>query len=50
MSNQPKKELTPKQKTAIQYCIYGAIIVAVLAATIGLCALYQYLCTGPWAI
>ena len=45
-----QKRNDAKTKTAIQYLIYGAIIVAVLAATIGLCALYQYLCTGPWAI
>ena len=50
MSKQTKKGLSPKAKTAIQYLIYGAIVVAILAAAIGICALYEYLCTGPWAV
>jgi len=45
-----KKELSPKAKTAIQYVIYGAIILAILAAVIGICDLYQYLCLNVWNI
>lgn len=54
MSNQnqtpAKKELSPKAKTAIQYAIYGAIIVGILAAMVAACELYQYLCVNVWNI
>lgn len=46
----PKKELSPKEKTAIQYLIYGCIALVGLALVIGVIELYEYLCLNVWNI
>lgn len=50
MSKLSTKGLSPKAKTALQYVLYGVIVLAILVGAIGICALYEYLCTGPWAV